>query len=310
MDSRSGEMQVFAKVVETGSFSNAAKLLNLTPSAVSKLITRIEERLGVLLIQRSTRQMLITPEGKQFYDSCVRILDDIEEAEQSLTQGSEVPHGVVRVNVSLPFGTHQILPILAEFNARYPQIVLDLSLTDAMVDMQRERIDVAVRMGPLADASFRARRLGESRRAVVASPNYLAAFGRPKTPEELSQHRCLNFNFRRSLDEWPFRVEGQVIHLPVHGGMLTNNGETMRQLTIAGMGISRLGMFHVAEDLRAGRLEEVLNEFNPGDKEEIHAIFSSQRYMPPRVRAFIDFLVERVSPSLRFYAANDPGKTK
>jgi len=182
MDSRSGEMQVFAKVVETGSFSNAAKLLNLTPSAVSKLITRIEERLGVLLIQRSTRQMLITAEGKQFYDSCVRILDDIEEAEQSLAQGLEVPHGVVRVNVSLPFGTHQILPILAEFNARYPQIVLDLSLTDAMVDMHRERIDVAVRMGPLADASFRARSLGESRRAVVASPNYLAAFGRPEKP--------------------------------------------------------------------------------------------------------------------------------
>lgn len=299
MDSRSGEMQVFTAVVDCGGFSAAAKVLNLTPSAVSKLITRIEQRLGVQLFQRSTRQMLITPEGQQFYDSCVRILQDIDAAEQALGQGADVPQGLLRVNVSVPFGTHQILPLLAEFNGRYPQIVLDLSLTDSLVDMQRERIDVAVRIGPLADASYRARLLGRSRRAVVASPQYLAAFGRPRVPADLARHRCLNFNFRRSLDEWPFRVDGQVIHLPVQGGMLTNNGETMRQLTIAGMGISRLGLFHVAEDLRAGRLQEVLGEFNPGDKEELHALFANQRHMPPRVRAFIDFLLERVSPSLR-----------
>lgn len=302
MDSRSGEMLVFTKVVEAGSFSAAGKLLNLTASAVSKLITRIEERLGVLLFQRSTRQMAVTPEGRKFYDSCIRILADIEEAEQGVARGTAAPRGVLRVNVSVPFGTHQLLPIIPEFNQRYPDITLDLSLTDALVDLQREPVDVAIRMGPLSDASFRARLLGQSRRAVVAAPQYLANHGQPQRPHELAQHRCFNFNFRRSLDEWPFRIDGQRVHLPVRGGMLTNNGETMRQLTLAGLGIGRLALFHVAHDLKAGRLVELLPEYNPGDAEEIHAIFSKQRYMPLRVRVFIDFLVERLGPALK--AAN------
>jgi DNA-binding transcriptional LysR family regulator len=299
MDSRSGEMLVFSKVVETGSFSSAAKVLNLTPSAVSKLITRIEERLGVLLFERSTRQMVITTEGTHFYDSCVRILDDIEEAEQGIAQGKAAAHGVLRVNVSLPFGTHQLLPLIPEFNRRYPDITLDLSLTDSLVDLQRERIDVAIRMGPLADASFRARMLGCSRRAVLASPAYLEAHGYPRHPDELAQHRCFNFNFRRSLDEWPFLIDQHTVYMQVRGSMLTNNGETMRQLTLDGLGISRLALFHVGHDVKAGRLVELLADFNPGDMEEIHAIFRNQRYMPQRLRVFIDFLVERLGPALK-----------
>ncbi|MFZ6647445.1 LysR family transcriptional regulator [Undibacterium sp. TJN25] len=299
MDSRSGEMLVFAKVVEAGSFSAAGTLLDLSPSAVSKLITRIEERLGVLLFQRSTRQLVVTTEGRNFYESCIRILDDIEEAEQGIAGGKVAPHGVLRVNVSVPFGTHQLIPVLPEFSQRYPEITLDLSLTDALVDLQRERIDVAIRMGPLADASFRARLLGESRRAVIAAPAYLAAHGHPATPEELVRHRCFNFNFRRTLDEWPFRLNGQIVHLAVRGGMLTNNGESMRQLTLQGMGIGRLALFHVARDIEAGRLVELLPEYNAGDVEEINAIFLNQRFMPQRVRVFIDFLVERLGPALK-----------
>ncbi len=302
MDNRSGEMQVFARVVELGSFSTAARQLQLTPSAVSKLVTRIEQRLGVQLLQRTTRQLHVTTEGKVFYDDCVRILNDITEAEQALLQGNSAPFGLLRVNVSLPFGTHQILPLLPEFTERYPQITLDLSLTDSRVDMQRDNVDVAVRMGPLPDATFRARTLGHSRYAVVASPQYLARHGRPQKPADLLDHRCLNFNFKRAWDEWPFRVDGQLTYLPVGGGMLTNNGETMRQLVLAGMGISRLGFFHVAEDIRAGKLVELLDEFNAGDLEDIHAIFINQRYMPQRLRVFIDFLLERVSPALAFCA--------
>ena len=298
MDSRSGEMLVFSKVVETGSFSAAGKLLDLTPSAVSKLVSRLEERLGVLLFERSTRQLAITGEGTRFYDSCVRILNDIEEAEHDAVGSSVAPSGLLRINTSVPFGTHQILPIISDFNLLYPEITLDLSLTDALVDLKRERIDVAIRMGPLDDASFRARILGSSRRAVVASPAYLARHGVPRTPGELENHRCFNFNFRRSRDEWPFKLNQQTQYLAVRGDMLTNNGETMRQMTINGLGISRLGMFHVAEDLKAGRLVELLADFNAGDTEEIHAIFNNQRYMPQRVRVFIDFLVERVGPLL------------
>jgi DNA-binding transcriptional LysR family regulator len=298
MDSRSGEMQVFTKVVETGSFSGAGKLLNLTPSAVSKLITRLEVRLGVLLFERSTRQLVISGEGGRFYDSCVRILNDIEEAEHDAVGSTAVPSGLLRINTSVPFGTHQLLPIISDFNLLYPDITLDLSLTDALVDLKRERIDVAIRMGPLDDASFRARILGSSRRAVVASPEYLARHGAPKTPDELENHRCFNFNFRRSRDEWPFKLNQQTQYLAVRGDMLTNNGETMRQMTINGLGISRLGMFHIAEDVKAGRLVELLADFNAGDTEDITAIFNNQRYRPQRVRVFIDFLVERIGPLL------------
>lgn len=298
MDSRSGEMLVLTKVVETGSFSAAGKLLNLTPSAVSKLITRLEERLGVLLFERSTRQLMISNEGSRFYESCVRILNDIEEAEHNAAGSTTAPSGLLRINVSVPFGTHQLLPIISDFNQLYPDITLDLSLTDALVDLKRERIDVAVRMGPLDDASFRARILGSSRRAVVASPAYLQRHGVPETPGDLANHRCFNFNFRRSRDEWPFTVDHHTQYLAVRGDILTNNGETMRQLTINGLGISRLGMFHVAQDLKAGRLVELLADYNPGDSEEIHAIFNNQRYMPQRVRVFIDFMVERIGPLL------------
>src|SRR5471032_1458411 len=222
MDSRSGEMLVFVKVVETGSFSATAQLLKLSPSAVSKVVTRIEERLGVLLFQRSTRQMSLTVEGREFYDSSVRILDDIDEAEQEVSQRSITIRGLLRVNVSLPFGTHYVVPLLSEFSEQYPEISIDISLTDAKIDLHRERVDVAVRMGPLNDGSFRARSLGRSKRVVVAAPSYLSRHGAPSVPADLAKHSCLNFNFRRSLDEWPFIVEGHSIQCSIQGGITTN----------------------------------------------------------------------------------------
>ncbi|AVR94276.1 LysR family transcriptional regulator [Pseudoduganella armeniaca] len=303
MDTRSWEMTVFARVVELGSFSAAAEKLRLTPSAVSKLVTRTEERLGVSLLQRSTRQLTLTSEGRHFHEACLRILADIDEAEAGLGSGDAAPRGLLRVNTSVPFGTHHVVPLLAAFSARYPDVTVDLSLSDALVDLQREQTDVAIRMGPLADATFRARKLGDSRRAVVASPAYLARHGTPAALADLAAHRCLNFNFRRSLDEWPFLVDGRTELLPVQGGMLTNNGETMRQLVLEGLGIARLGMFHIARDLADGRLIEVLADFNPGDLEEIHVIFRNQKHMPARVRVFIDFLVERFEGAARGWAA-------
>jgi len=299
MDNRSGEMLAFVKVVETGSFSAAAQLLDLTPSAVSKLVTRIEERLGVQLFRRSTRQLVLTNEGIEFYGRSVRILEDIDEAEQGVSQGTAIVRGQLRVNVSLPFGMHCVLPLIPEFYRRHPEVVLDLSLTDAKVDLQRERVDVAIRMGPLDDASFRARLLGHSRRAVVASPTYLAGRDVPVVPSDLTRHVCLNFNFRRTSDGWPFLLDGEVAQLPIRGGVLTNNGETMRQLTLDGLGISRLGMFHVFDDLKAGRLVELLPEYNAGDIEDITIIFPNQRHMPQRTRTFIDFAVENLEPLLR-----------
>jgi DNA-binding transcriptional LysR family regulator len=307
MDSRSGEMLVFVKVVETGSFSAAAQLLDMTPSAVSKLISRLEARLGVQLFHRTTRQLASTLEGTMFYEDCVRILDEIDEAEHGIANGARAIRGVLRVNVSLPFGTHFVLPLVAQFNRLYPDITLDISLTDAKVDLQRERVDVAIRMGSLQDASFHARLLGRSRRAVVASPSYLAAHGTPDSPAQLARHSCLGFNFRRTASMWPFLIDGEIAQLPIRAAMLTNNGETMRQLTIDGLGISRLGMFHVYDDIEAGRLVELLPAYNAGDIEEVSVIFTNQRHMPQRVRAFIDFAVDKLAPLLQVKGGARPG---
>ncbi|WKB51991.1 LysR family transcriptional regulator [Eleftheria terrae] len=292
-------MSVFVRVVQDGSFSAAAKSLDMTPSAVSKLITRLEERLGVVLFLRSTRELTLTTEGEAFFDASVRILDDLEEAEQSIGAGSVEPKGILRVNASIPFGTHQLLPLLPEFHRRYPKVALDISLTDQVVDLARERVDVAVRVGRLADAAFKARLLGVSRYAVVASPDYLRRHGSPAHPGELAKHTCLGFNFKRSVSQWPFKIAGQSTELSVQGPVVTNNGETLRGLTLSGMGISRLGRFHIDNDLREGRLIQLLEDFNPGDVEELHAVFPAKRHMSRRVRVFIDFLAERISPQLQ-----------
>lgn len=291
-------MQVFAKVVETGSFSAAAGLLNMTPSAVSKLVSRTEARLGVQLFKRSTRSMALTPEGREFYANCARILQDIDDAELSVTQGFAQVRGMLRVNASLPFGQHYLVPLLNEFRELYPGIAIDISLTDTRIELQRDDVDVAIRMGPLHDASFRARKLGSSRKAVVASPAYLQRRTAPQTPADLQRHDCLNFDFRRALDEWPFLVDGKLVHLAVDGALQTNNGETMRQLTLSGMGVSRLGMFHVFDDIERGDLVELLPQYNAGDIEEINIIFLNHKHVPPRIRVFIEFLVERLSPVL------------
>lgn len=298
MDNRSGEMHVFSKVVELGSFSAAAEVLNMSPSAVSKLVSRTESRLGVQLFKRSTRSMSLTAEGREFYASCARILQDIEDAELSVAHGIQQVRGMLRVNTSLPFGQHYLVPLLAEFRALYPEVVVDVSLTDAKVELQRDEVDVAIRMGPLHDASFRARKLGSSRKVVVAAPSYLQRHPAPQTPADLLRHDCLNFNFRRAMDEWPFMVDGELIQLAVHGGAQTNNGETMRQLTLQGLGISRLGLFHVYDDIQRGDLVELLPQFNAGDTEDITIIFPNQKHIAPRIRVFIDFVVERLTPLL------------
>ncbi len=291
-------MEVFAKVVETGGFSAAAESLNMTPSAVSKLVSRTEARLGVQLFKRSTRSMTLTAEGREFHGNCIRILQDIEDAELSVANGFAQVRGLLRVNASLPFGQHYLVPLLKDFKALYPDIRIDISLTDAKVELQRDAVDVAIRMGPLHDATFRARKLGSSRKVVVAAPSYLVNRAAPQTPADLKHHNCINFNFRRSLDEWPFMVDGKLVYLAVDGEVQTNNGETMRQLTLQGLGVSRLGMFHVFDDIQRGALVELLPRYNAGDFEEITIIYANQKHIAPRVRVFIDFVVERLSPIL------------
>jgi DNA-binding transcriptional LysR family regulator len=186
------------------------------------------------------------------------------------------------------------VPLLGEFAARYPHIVVDIALTDALVDVAAGEADVAVRFGPLADSNLTARKLGESRRVVVASPDYLERRGTPLLPEDLHGHQCLSFNFRRAEPGWPFCRGGYDFVLSVQGNIEANNGETLGQLAANGVGITRVGAFSVAGEIAQGRLVPILEDYNPGDVEQIHAVFVGRASIPARVRVFVDFLSDRL----------------
>lgn len=290
---RTADMEAFAAIVAHGSFSGAARVLGVTPSAVSRTVARIEGRLGVRLVMRTTRALALTPEGETYLKACRRILADIAETEKALGDQS-APRGRVRVNATLTHGRLKIVPLLGEFLCRHPEITVDISLTDATIDLIEERTDVAIRVGPLHDSSLTARRLGESVRTIVASPDYLARKGVPAVPEDLLRHNCIGFNFRRAEPVWPFLRDGQRFALPVTGNVEANNGDTVAQLAREGVGIARVGHFHVADDIAAGTLVPLLDSFNPGDREPFHALFVGGTSMPARVRVFIDYLAEKL----------------
>lgn len=290
---RARSLGLFATVVEQGSFSAAARVLDLSPSAVSRAIDRVEERLGVRLLLRSTRSLALTAEGQAYLQAARRILADLDDAEQQIAdQGA--PRGRLRISAGLSHGRLCIVPLLGDFAALYPHILTDIALTDTLVDIAAGQADVAVRFGPLADSTLTARKLGETRRIIVASPSYLRQHGMPQIAEDLHQHNCLNFNFRRAEPVWPFYRAGEDFAMSVKGSIEANNGETLGQLAANGVGIARVGTFSVADDIAAGRLVPVLEDFNPGDVEMIHAVFVGGTSTPARVRAFVDFLVERL----------------
>jgi len=291
---RSGEMEVFARVVELGGFSAAARAARMTPSAVSKLVARLEARLGTRLVNRSTRKLQLTAEGEAFYRRAVRILSDIEEAEREAASGAQ-PRGRVRVNSNVPFGLHHLLPLVPGFLEQHPEVSLDLTLTDQVVDLLDERADVAIRVGPMSASRLIARKLGESRMAVVASPDYLARHGVPETLDELERHDRIGFNLARKIEGWRMRDGDGTVLLPAGGSVLVGDGESARRLALAGTGIARLALFHIGPDIAAGRLVTVLDDLNPGDTEEIHAVYVGQGgHLPARIRAFIDYLAAQV----------------
>ncbi len=290
---RSGEMEVFVRIVEQGGFSAAARACRMTPSAVSKLVARLETRLGTRLVNRSTRAFQLTPEGCAFYERATRILADIEDAERAAGAG-EQPVGRIRLNTSASYATHILAPILPEFLDRYPEITIDLVQTDMIVDLLAERTDVAVRAGPMRNSSLVARKLGETRMAVVASPAYLARFGTPETIEDLDRHNRLGFGYVRTVDGWPMVKDGETVIVPAVGRLQASDGEALRRLALEGNGLARLAGFTVREDIAQGRLVRVLEDINPGDREAFHAIHIGQGGpLPSRVRALLDFLAER-----------------
>nr|WP_223217258.1 LysR family transcriptional regulator [Rhizobium cauense] len=292
-------MQVFLRVVEAGSFSEAARLLRMTPSTISKLIARLEGRLGVRLLERSTRRLSLTAEGQIYYERGKSLLSEFDEVERELSLGAASTGGTVRVNASVAFGVLGLEPLLPDFWGAYPNIVVDLSLSDEIVDLYLDRTDVAFRVGSLPDSSMMARRIGSARRKIVAAPAYLEKHGIPVSVDDLTRHNCLGFNFRRSAPVWPLKESGRIVDRAVNGSLLANNGETVRRLAIAGVGLARMGDYHARDDLAAGRLVEVLADTVPEDEEHIHALYLGGARMPQRVRAFLDFVCPRLQAFLQ-----------
>ncbi|WP_421368057.1 LysR family transcriptional regulator [Agrobacterium tumefaciens] len=295
MDNRAGEMQVFVRLVEAGSFSETARLLLMTPSTVSKLISRIEARLGVRLVKRSTRRLSLTNEGQIFYEKSLALLEELDEFERDLAQDAASASGTIRVNASVAFGVLGLEPVLLALWEAHPNIVVDLSLSDEMVNLYLDRTDVAFRVGTLQDSTVVARRIGIAKRKIVAAPLYLERCGEPETLDDLNRHNCLGFNFRRAAPVWPLKDSGRIADRAVAGSLIANNGETVRRMALAGIGLARLGDYHVRADIAAGRLIEVLSSAVEGDEEEIHALYLGGPRLPHRVRVFLDFVCPQLT---------------
>ncbi|WP_244192237.1 LysR family transcriptional regulator [Komagataeibacter sucrofermentans] len=285
-------MEVFVAVVEAGSFSEAARRLDMSPSAVSKLVSRLEARLETRLLNRSTRSIDLTTEGERFHRESLCILDQMTALEEGLLHETPQPTGDVRVNMNLPFGLQCVLDLLPGFLACYPGIRLCVDMTDQVVDLVEHHADVAIRVGPMRDSGLLQRKLMETHFVTVATPSYLESHGTPETVNELEKHNCLTFAFRRQMPEWKFRDEtGQPRTFNPRGNLLLGDGESMRRLTLAGTGIAQLSLFQVHEDLAAGKLVPVLERFAAREPQTVHAVFMGpNRYMPQRVRVFVDYL--------------------
>jgi DNA-binding transcriptional LysR family regulator len=289
---RSGEMEVFVAVVEKGGFSAAARDLAMTPSAVSKLVARLEKRLGARLISRSTRQFQLTPEGRDFFERSAVILASIEDAERAAASAVEAV-GRIRLNSSSVYCNQVLNPLLPTFLALYPGVTLDIAQTDLVIDLMADHADVAVRAGPLKSSSLVARKLGETELVVAASPDYLQRHGTPRHPLELAEHNLLRFSYSRAVRDWRFVIDGEIVSITPSGSVQVNDGEGMRQLALSGVGIVRMGAFTIRRDIEAGRLVPLLEAFAPKEPEAFHAVYVGQGGpLPSRVRALLDFLAE------------------
>ncbi|MFW1774195.1 LysR family transcriptional regulator [Acinetobacter seifertii] len=289
---RSGELAIFIRVVELGSFSAVARAYDMTPSAVSKLISRLEKRLGVRLLNRSTRQFQLRSEGCQFYEQGLQILNNLDELEQSVT-ANHIPQGRIRIHTSLSYWTHFLLPCISRFNKCYPQIELEAHLSDEVINLVEQRIDVAIRTGPLKSSNLVARSLGSTHKAYVCSPAYIEQYGCPEHPDELHEHQLLDVSYQRQNKTWLFKKADQEINLAPSKVLKVNNGEAILQLALADVGIAQLNEFQIQNALQQKQLVKILEDWNIKAFEEFHAVWiGHDKYVPKRVRVFLDFLVE------------------
>lgn len=287
------EMAAFVRVIELGGFSAASRDLGLTPSALSKLVSRLEARLGVRLINRSTRALNLTAEGEIYFARSQRILADMREAEAEVVWTRDRPRGLLRMNVGVAFGLHQLARVIPLFLERYPEVQLELTVTDRMVDFFKESTDLALRAGQLSDSNLVARKICDLQRVICAAPIYLARHGIPRTPEDLKQHNCIVINTSAKLAQWPFKMGKGQYMISVSGSVTADNAEAVLQLGLAGAGIIRLGDNIIGDELKRGSLVPILTDSHMVEPLPLHAIYPRGRHRSPKVGAMLDFLVEQ-----------------
>jgi DNA-binding transcriptional LysR family regulator len=288
------EITVFARIVGTGSLSAAARDLGMSPAVVSRRLAALEARLGVRLLNRTTRSLHLTDEGAAYYETCNRVLADIEEADAAVTAGRAEPRGVLRVALPAAFGHQHVAPLVPKFAERYPDVQLALSLSDRTVNLVEEGFDLAVRIADLADSSLAARKLAPNRRVVCASPAYLARHGEPRTPEDLLKHNCLSMDFTMN---WDYRdPDGKAGSVRVSGRYACDNWEVLREWALAGLGVALKSTWDVRRHLEDGSLVSLLPRYTFASEVAIYAVYPHRRYLPAKTRAFIEFLAESFGP--------------
>ena len=282
-------MGLFVRIVETGSFSAVAREMNMTQPTVSKQLTALERQLKTRLLNRSTRQLSLTEAGSAYFESSKRILDTVNEAEANLGVLQTQLTGVLRINSSIGLGQMYLGPLVLKFQSLHPGLMIDLAYADRFVDLVEEGIDVAIRIGRLMDSNLVARRLGSSERCIIATPGYLKKNGIPKTPQDLANHNCILYAYLSTGNEWVFSGKDGEIRVKVSGTLRANNGEAIRQAVMADLGIAASPAWLIQDDLKSGKVQEILPDFAPPPA-EINAVYPSARHVSAKVRAFTEFL--------------------
>jgi DNA-binding transcriptional LysR family regulator len=287
------EMEAFATVVDQGGFTDAAKKMGISKSAVSKHVSSLETRLGARLLNRTTRRVSPTEIGLAYYDRARRVLNDAGEADALVTAMQSAPSGLLRVSVATDFGVNHLSPILGSFLHSYPDITVNMVLNNRYVELISEGFDMAIRVGELEDSSLRARKLTETTKRMIASPDYFKRFGRPERIDDLNDHKLLHYSNQAAGNVWKITApSGEVRQVRTAGSLTVNDGQSLLNAAIGGLGIAYLPSFLYAEPMRRGLLEDAIPDL-PEETQGIYAIYPPGRYTQPKVRAFIDFLVDQ-----------------
>jgi DNA-binding transcriptional LysR family regulator len=304
MKTSTDELLVFVSVIDSGSITAAAEKLGQTVSGVSRALTRLEKKLDTALVRRTTRRLQLTEEGEGFLQRARAILDAMEEAEESVTRKRRRPSGRLRVDAASPFMLHCIAPHMTAFAELYPEIRLELTSNERIVDLLEQKVDIAIRIGALQDSTLHARALGSSKLRVVASPAYLAEHGEPRSVDALAEHRLIGFTAPEHLNRWPLRERstgkgkgssnGNAEPFRIEPSIIASSGETLRQLALSGWGIACLAEFMIAADIRDARLVPILGNVLLDERQPVSAVYYQSASLAGRVQCFLDFMAARV----------------